>query len=105
MTLNKPKKISTGTPFETEMLLIRNLRYVTILGLLEKILPNALVSKGDLYGLQAMEFYGFNRHLDFLLDWKQCSGRFNRNWHCISGYKQKPDEGRQRKGVAWGSRL
>ena len=48
MTLNKPKKISTGTPFETEMLLIRNLRYVTILGLSEKTPPNALVSKGDL---------------------------------------------------------
>ena len=30
---------------------------------------------------------------------KQCSGRFNRNWHCISGYKQKPSEGRQRKGL------
>ena len=60
----------------TGMLLIRNLRYVTILGLSEKTPPNALVSKGDLYGLQAMEFCGFNRHLDFLLDWKQCSGRF-----------------------------
>ncbi len=45
MTLNKPKKISTGTTFETEMLLLRNLRYVTILGLSEKTPPNALVSK------------------------------------------------------------
>ena len=59
MTLNKPKKISTGTPFETEMLLIRNLRYirlkrVSILGLSEKTPPNALVSKGDLYGLQGL---------------------------------------------------
>ena len=33
MTLNTPKKISTGTTFETEMLLLRNLRYVTISGL------------------------------------------------------------------------
>ena len=47
----------------------------------------------------------FNRHFDFLRCWKQYSSKFNGNWHCISGYKRKPGEGRQRDWVAWGSRL
>ena len=38
-------------------------------------------------------FRSFNRDLDFLLDWKRCSSKSNRNWHCISGYKRKPSEG------------